>query len=249
MTAQQAKDILLLYRPGTADAEDPQVVQAIDLARHDPELANWFKDHCAFQDAMRAKLRQIPVPLHLKGALMARHKPAVPAQFWWRRPTTWLAPAAALVLFLALAAIWLLPRNPERFAILQARMVSTALREYRMDLVTNDMGQVRQYLASRGAPADYEVSQGLQKLELTGAGFLRWRNHPVAMVCFNRGDNQMLFLFVTRRSVVKDPPPEKPQLGKQADLVTASWSRGDKTYILAGPEEPDFARKYLPPSS
>ena len=72
MTPSQAKEILLLYRPGTADAEDPQVVAAVGLARRDPELARWFERHCGFQNAMSAKLRQIEVPLHLKAALLAQ---------------------------------------------------------------------------------------------------------------------------------------------------------------------------------
>ena len=59
MTLGEAKEILLLYRPGTADAEDTQVVEAVELARQNPEMARWFEQHCAFQNAMRAKLRQI----------------------------------------------------------------------------------------------------------------------------------------------------------------------------------------------
>ncbi len=93
------------------------------------------------------------------------------------------------------------------------------------------------------------MSAGLNKLQLTGAGLLRWRSNPVSMVCFNRGDNHMLFLFVMNRSALKDAPPDIPRLGKVADLVTASWSQGDKTYLLAGPEEPDFGAKYLPRKS
>ena len=65
------------------------------------------------------------------------------------------------------------------------------------------------------------------------------------MVCFDRGDKQMLFLFVMRRTALKDPPPEKPQLAKLHQMLTASWTQGDNTYILAGPEETGFDKKYL----
>ena len=243
MTTTQAKDILLLYRPGTADAEDPQVVAAIALARRDPELARWFEQHCAFQNAMRTKLRQIEVPAHLKAALLAQQNIVRPP-IWWQRPA-WLSAAAAVVLFLGVAAIWLKPANPNRFANFQARMVSTAVREYRMDLVTNDMRQLRQFIAGRGAPSGYQLTKGLEKLQLTGGGCLQWRSHPVAMVCFNRGDDQMLFLFVMKRSALKDPPSETPEVSKVTELQTVSWTQGEYTYVLAGPEEPQFLRKYL----
>ena len=146
---------------------------------------------------------------------------------------------------IGLSAIWIQPRAPDRFADYLARMVRTALREYRMDVVTNDMPQVRRFMAARGAPADYVLPAGLAQLQLTGGGLLWWRSRPVAMVCFNRGDDQMLFLFVLEVSAVKDPPPAAPRLSKVNKLLTACWTGDGMTYILAGPEETDFLRKYF----
>jgi hypothetical protein len=243
----EAREVLLLYRPGTAEVADPQMAEALELARQDPELGRWFEQHCAFQKAMRAKFQQIEVPAHLKASLLIRGAVApkiLPPQAWWRSPI-WLTAAVAVVLLLGLSVVWLKPRVPDRFANYQARMVSQALREYRMDLVTNDMHQIRQFMASRGAPDDYHVPQGLDHLQLTGGGRLTWRSNPVAMVCFDRGDKQMLFLFVMKRAALKDPPPEAPQVSRVSQLLTVSWTRGDNTYVLAGPEEAGFVQKYL----
>ena len=247
MNSAEAKKVLLLYRPGTADVADPQMAEALELAHRDPDLGRWFEQHRAFQKAMRAKFQQIEVPAHLKASLLiqgAAQPRIITPQAWWRSPV-WLSAAAVVLLLLGLAGAWLKPRTPDRFANYQTRMVSQVLREYRMDLVTNDMRQIRQFMAQRGAPADYDVTQGLERLQLTGGGLLTWRSNPVAMVCFDRGDKQMLFLFVMKRSALKDPPPETPQLTRVREMLTASWTRGDKTYFLAGPEEGDFVRKYL----
>jgi hypothetical protein len=247
VNSSEAKEVLLLYRPGTADTADPQMVEALTLARQDAELGRWFEQHRAFQKAMRAGFRQIEVPAHLKTSLLTQ-KPApqtvVAPQAWWRSPV-WLTAAVAVLLLLGLAGAWLKPRAPDRFANYQSRMVSEAQREYRMDLVTKDMQQIRRFMTSRGAPADYDLTQGLGNLQLTGGGRLTWRSNPVTMVCFDRGDKQMLFLFVMKRSAVKDPPPETPQLARVHQMVTASWTHGDNTYVLAGPEEAEFVKKYL----
>jgi hypothetical protein len=65
------------------------------------------------------------------------------------------------------------------------------------------------------------------------------------MVCFDRGNQKMVFMFVMKKSALKDPPPQSPTQAKVGGFVTASWTRGDKMYLLASPDEPDF-RKYLP---
>jgi hypothetical protein len=247
MNCSEAKEVLLLYRPGTADAADPQIIEALELAGRDPELGSWWEQHRAFQKAMRAKFRQIEVPAHLKASLLIRgaaQPRAIPHQARWRRPV-WLVAAAAGLVLLGLVSVRQRTSVPDRFANYETRMVGEAQREYRMDLVTNDMQRIRQFMAQRGAPADYRVPQGLDRLQLTGCGLLTWRSHRVTMVCFERSDKQMLFLFVMKRSAVKDPPPETPQLSKVSQMQTASWTRGDYTYVLAGPEEGDLLKDYF----
>jgi uncharacterized membrane protein YbaN (DUF454 family) len=244
VSPDQAREILLLYRPGTADAEDPEIIEAMAVARRDPQLARWFEDHVAFQSAMRASFRQIAVPDQLKLELLTGHKLIRPPA-WWQRPV-WLAAAAAVVLVLGLAAFWLRPAVPDRFANFQEMMVSKAENvAYAMDWPTNDMPALRAALATRGAPANYDVPKGLASLQLTGGTALTWRANPVSMVCFDRGDKQMVFLFVMKRSALKDPPPGKPLVAKIDTMMTVSWTTGDQTYVLAGPEEANFLQKYL----
>ena len=234
----------MLYRPGTADAEDPEIIEAMAVARRDPELARWFERHVAFQSAMRAGFQQIAVPDHLKVELLTGLKIIRPS-VWWQRPV-WLAAAAVVVLALGLAALWLRPAVPDRFVNFQEMMVSKAENvAYAMDWPTNDMSALRTALATRGAPANYDVPKGLARLQLTGGAALTWRANPVSMVCFNRGDNQMVFLFVMKRSALKDPPPERPLVVKISAMTTVSWTKGDEAYVLAGPEEANFLQKYM----
>lgn len=246
MTSAQAKEILLLYRPGTRDAEDPQVLEAMELASRDPELAKWFGQQQAFQLAMRAKFREIPAPERAKVELLARQSTIVPQPMFWQRPV-WLAAAAIFIVLLGLSTFWLRPSVPDRFSHYRESMVSAAVRTYGMDIETNDMAQLRGFLGSKGAPADYDLTGGLASLQLKGGGLLRWRGNPVSMVCFDRGGGATLFLFVMNRSALKDPPPSTTdaQVTQVDGLETASWSNGSHTYVLAGPTEPSFAEKYL----
>jgi hypothetical protein len=242
---QEAKRILELYRPGTADARDPEIAAALDQVRGNAELQRWFEQHCALQRTLRRKFRDLPVSARLKESILAQ-RTIVRPEVWWRNPVR-LAAAAALVLLAGVASLWFRPRVPDGFTDYRARMVSTALRvgTYQMSIVTNDMAPVRQFMEARGAPSDYRLTRGLGDLSLTGGDSLHWRGHPVSMVCFDRGDKQMLYLFVLPRTALKDPPPAVPELAKVNKLLTASWTEGDKVYLLAGPEEAGFTRKYL----
>jgi hypothetical protein len=75
-SARQVREIRILYRPGTADREDPEVAKALAAVTHDPELSRWFAKHCALCEAFRDKFRQIPVPpLHSKFSV-------TPGRFW-----------------------------------------------------------------------------------------------------------------------------------------------------------------------
>ena len=71
MNVNEAKSILLLYRPGTAETEDPQIAEALELASSTPELTGWLVAHCACQSAISQKLRQITVPAGLKEQIIS----------------------------------------------------------------------------------------------------------------------------------------------------------------------------------
>jgi len=241
MTREEAKRILLLYRPGLP--EESEFSEALEEARRDPELGHWLEQHLATQTALRQKFRAITVPPLLKARILADRKIVHPV--WWRRPPVWLAAAASIALLIGWAGWLLRERKPDRFADYRARMVQTVLLNYRMGITSNDGEKVRQYLDSRGAPTDYAVPAGLQKAQLKGGGLLRWRGHPVSMICFDRGDKELLYLFVLDRQSVKDGPVQNLNFAKVNTLMTASWSSGNRIYVLAGPDDAQSIRQYL----
>jgi hypothetical protein len=244
MDSHQAKQVLALYRPGSVDASDPEVAEALDEARRNPELGRWFAQHCAFQASVRAGFRTIGVPEGLKERLLAGPGPRV-IQVWWRKPAM-LGAAAAMVALIALAGFWFRPQEDMGFSAYRDRMVRTALRGYRMDLLTNDLTQIREFLAKSRTHADYVLAPGLEKLPGEGCAVLGWQGQPVAMICFDLGNKQELYLFVINRSALPNAPPTKtPEFVKVNKLITASWSAGDKVYILAGQGDQNSIAKHL----
>jgi hypothetical protein len=242
VTREQAKQILLLYR-SRRDLEEAEVKAAFELAQRDPELQQWFERHCAAQRRIKDQFSGLRVPPHLRDAIVAGRKIVRPV--FWRRPA-WLAAAAAIAVLGGVAALWLRPGPFEKFDLYRTRIVSTVWREYRMDIVTNDLVAVNNYLARSGAPTNYVVPDKLRQLTVTGGGKLKWGDEPVSMVCFDAGAEQMLFLFVVHRDALKGEPERSPNLHRVNRFQTASWSDAVNIYVLAGPDGTDLVQKYGP---
>ena len=248
MDSRQAKEILTRYRPGTDDATDPEVAEALEQSRRDPELGRWFEQHLACQTAIRERLRQLPVPAGLKEKILAG-KIAVEMPDGWPQPVFQVLAAAAMIaLTIGLAWFWLQPGERKGFAAFQNRMVRNAQRGYTMEITTTNLDEIRRYLAAHEARADYVLPAALEKLPGDGGAVLRWQNKKVAMVCFDSGNHNELYLFVVPRSDLPDAPVMvEPQFSRIGKLTAASWSAGDKTYVLAGNGDEQFLRKYLGP--
>src|SRR5260370_39633005 len=97
-------------------------------------------------------------------------------------------------------------------------MARKVLREYpTMDLVPDDLGQIRQYLARNGPHRDYVLPKPLEKTAGTGCAIFPWHGRSVSMVCFNSTKKATakgpdLFLFnVDRSPVAQAPRPHPPR--------------------------------------
>jgi hypothetical protein len=245
----EAKSILLLYRPGTADAGDPQIAAALALAKQDPGLARWLEEYCARQETLRAGFRQIAAPAGLKEQIISEQ--AARERATYRRRTALLVAATVVAALVILVPLWFQPRgDPGTFALYRTRMASIALRGYGMDLTSDDLAAIRAYLAQNRAPADYRLPPGLEKTAVVGCAIENWRGTKVSMICFRTGrplppgQASDLWLFVVDRSAVKGAP-EARQFAPVSRLGTVTWTDGDKLYVLETEGDEPALQQYL----
>lgn len=238
MNVSEAKTILLLYRPGTADTEDPQMAEALALAGREPELARWLADQAAGQAALRARFRQIPVPAGLKEQIVSEE--AARERVVQRQPRLVVAALVAIILAAGLTIFWPARRpGDDTLEVYRSQMVGLALRGYGMDLLTANPDEIRAHFAQRQAPADYVLPAALQKTAVVGCVVTGWQDVKVSMICFRTGrplppdQASDLWLFVVPRMSLKDPPPSgPPRFTIVNGLTTAAWVEGDKVYLL-----------------
>ena len=233
MTPQETKRILASYRPGSDSVVDMAVGEALSELERDPALKTWFEQQQAFHGAMRRSLGEIPISANLPARILAQI-PIVPMRSWWQRPMIWSAAAALFViggLFLWFAK----PFAPDNWGKFRERTITWSEHQYRMDIVTNDLAAVRNFHASRGAPSDYALPPRLAALTTLGGGLLSWRDQPTSMVCLNFANRDVLYLFVIESNNVRNPPSSAPRFATLESHLTASWTDGNKSYLLAAP--------------
>jgi hypothetical protein len=258
VNCDEAKIILQLYRPDTADAEDPQIADALALAKNDPELALWLEEHCARQNVLHKKFRQIAAPAGLKEQIISEQ-----AAFSKINPRqekiVLVAAVTAIVAALAVLAAFYLPHGGNRsqadsntLANYANQMEGVPLSGYAMNLATNDLSQIRAYLAHNSAPSDYTLPATLEKIETTGCAIQDWQGKKVSMICFRTGkplppkQQGDLWLFVVDRASVKGAPDAaSPQFTKVNQLTTATWTQDGKLYLLATQDDEQELQKFL----
>jgi hypothetical protein len=252
MTNEQAKQVLQLYRPGTADATDPAFAEALAACEHDAELKQWFANHCGLYAAIRSKFKKIPVPDALKEQIIAE-RPVQRTPVWQKAVL-----AAGAVAMVALAVIMVVPtiRTPEPhdFAAYRSFMGEFAVRSYAMDTNTTDLDTIRLYLSQQKAIADYVLPENLTKnAKALGCVSTSWQGKTVSMICFQTGiptdpsHPSDLWLFITDQTVAADAPKSgTPALVADKSIATASWTVGNRTYVLATPRDAQVLSKFLP---
>jgi hypothetical protein len=243
--------MLLLYRPDT-DKDDPEFTEALQQTRNDPELKGWFEQHCAMQKALFTSFDHISVPEGLKEQILSERKAHVGPNAA-RKATMLVLAAVPILLLITFLVIYSGPGRVADFPTYRQMMAGKVLRYPVMDLETSDLGKIRQYLAKHGGQTDYVLPAALEKTSGTGCKIFAWRGKKVSMVCFNSGRNPTptkpdLFLFMVDRSAVQEPPSDNgPDLEMASQLATASWTNGQKTYLLAGAGDERFLREFLRP--
>ena len=256
MNQIQAKQILALYRPGSADARDPEFAEALRLCEADPELKLWFDGHCATYLALQAKFKQVAVPEGLKEQILAERK--IHTTFVWRRRAVLVAAMGAVVVLGGLASYWLYssrstPVEAWGFPVYRIRMTSAARRSYTMELETDNLDRIRAFFEQRHVNADFRLPAGLQeKAQATGCALLAWEGKPVAMICFKSGrvlppgqSSDLWVLVMERGSMTDAPSGNLPARVEVNGAATASWIADDKIYLVIAEGNDEFLRQYL----
>jgi hypothetical protein len=234
MTNEEAKLILQAYAPNGRSAADPNFQVALNQARCNRELGDWFANEQALDARISDSLiRSLKPPPGLKSLLLAQRAIIRPV-VWWRKQSYQLALAACAVLVCIFSLVWLLRPGPVEFGKYREEIGEAAAEGVEpVGRVARDQLQVRRWLADNELDADSMVPRGLNDDMISSCRVVNWRGNKVYIICYQLEDHQNAHLAVIDRAALKDPPTEAPVFGRIGKAATISWSRGSHTYMIA----------------
>ena len=242
MNREEAKSILGTYRPGGADAADPQLAEALRLVERDAELKSWFQEQRSFDTAVAGSLKELAVPADLKASILAgRTVVRVPL---WRDSRMRVAAAAVVALMVALGgAKYVGARAP--FAEFREKLIAEAWAGDRhVDFESSEWKDVSRWLAAQNVSTNFNLPPALADMRVHGASVVELGGHRISCVCLADGPKH-LHLFVVTGTEFSDRPPDGTlDFEKCGGWKTASWQQGDKIFVLTGMKYQTFVSKF-----
>ncbi len=244
MNHEEAKEILISYRPNSGDAQDPVFAEALALAERDPELGEWFAREQEFDARMRGAVRALQPPADFHASPKVAKFPGAKS---FSRSGMWLAAlAACLVVGVGIFCLGRKDRIP--LATLSAGMAPLVDRhQHEFEASPAKMDEVRRWFAERGAPSEFTVPRSLKEARGMGCEVVMVKDAKVSLLCFSNGHGGVAHLYVIHRDQLADAPGAKagPVFRTEGPYAVAVWSDEKYTYLLAERGTEDSVRTIL----
>ncbi|RYD35406.1 MAG: hypothetical protein EOP86_08540 [Verrucomicrobiaceae bacterium] len=249
MTAEEAKMLLSVRRPGGADDHAPEMAEALAVAAGNPELAAWLAEEEAFDAAVTGRLREHEVPTELRARILAGMNASLPPAsrkvtrrvFWWS--------AAAAAAAAAVGGLFqFLGKNQPQLAQFRTEMLDFFNHRFadQFDLVEPDPAVIRKWLQSRPDAIAFQAPGNLPEGKTLGCKIIPWRKTGVTLVCFMPpGSPRPIHIFAVRSAALAAPGPAVREFGSEAGWNTALWSGGDHTFMAISKLDAETVNRHL----
>ena len=252
MDKAEIRAILSAYRPGE-EMEDPRFEQAKAAAEADPELAQWWAEQQEFDRVISSKLMSTEVPRDLKTRILAHDaRTLAPSESHTAVRSGWsrglLLAAASIVALAVMFSSWRGAFQPAvSLADYRDEMVSFVRLDPPLEVESAQLSRLTAFLKEKGVPSQINFPDKLQRLDPAGCRRLRFRGHDVSLICFKRGDGELVHLFAIDRKALARATGSRaePELVSEENFAAASWIEGDYVYLLATKGSPEALQRYV----
>jgi hypothetical protein len=232
MDNNKAKLRLAVYRRTGEDAQDPFFAEALQQAEKDPGLRDWLADQQQFDAQFAAALGEIRGPKDGRALVEAT---------MMRRPVRWtrwwpVAMAASIALMLTLYFSFGGKRPVSLPQTASVAEMAHHLSEHHatIGLMSRDYSKLRAWIAEKGGPLPDRLPPGLAQLGVLGCQTWETNRGKASLVCFVRGNKDMvhLYVFENPRDGAMLPEMDAPRFERAGEWSFALWQNDGRSYAL-----------------
>jgi len=148
-----------------------------------------------------------------------------------------------------IAALWLNRSSSSApagsFAAYRADMAQFLQTFPQLDLATDRLPEVRQWLSQHHSLTQAQIPPGIERFPSIGCRTVEWHGKKLALVCF-MVEGEVVHLFVLPRGAFPDATPgPAATFAKVGGKTTASWSSGDNLFLVITQANEYLLRKIL----
>jgi hypothetical protein len=238
MDNNKAKLRLAVYRRTGEDAQDPFFAEALQQAEKDPALRDWLAEQQQFDAQFAAALGEIRGPKEGRALIEAT---------MMRRPGRWtrwwpVAMAASVALMLTLYVSFAGKRPVTLSQTASVAEMARHLSEHHatIGLMSRDYAKLRSWIADRGGPLPGRLPPGLERLGVLACETWQTSQGKVSLVCFARGDRDVLHLYVFENAGDGGSLPniDAPRFERAGEWSFAVWKEDGRAYALGETGDP-----------
>lgn len=230
MNNAEAKFILQGYRPNGADAGDATFCAAVEQAKTDPALGEWFARQQAFDAVISDKLNQVVPPPDLRAAILAGGRvtaAGTTSRRWWNQPV-WMGAAAAIaIMFATTIALW--PRSAlafDEFALADAKNSATHGGH------GHENNQLQAVLNNPATPLTGKLPIDFASLHDKGCRMVQFEGRDVLEICFNRNGVWFHCYIAQAADFPRLAIGTVPQVVDMGIAALASWTDGANIIVV-----------------
>jgi len=247
MDKDEIKQRLSGYLPEIYAEDDPEISEALRLAKEDVELSAWLDEEVSFNQAFGAALGQLPIDDTGLAAGMEEFLSSaetkisdVPAKRSMRR-LTW-AIAAILLLAGVLTKYFVYPpavQFPEvqtlSAASFRDQMAFFATERFVLDKSTTDLAKAQAWLETKDYPVFDQIPGTIVSFKGMGCKAINWHGSKVGLVCFLNDRKELVHLFIWDADDVDAiDDHDLRKLARAHGLETQGWRDQERHYVYVG---------------
>lgn len=225
------EEILAAYRDGDEARHADDFSEALEALENDRELEQWFAEDQAFDTAFRSAISTFEVP---------EQKPVQREVTTITRIPFLKYAAAALVIFsLSLFGLYRFDYTQQakaetRVNELRESMASFATSTFELDLMGDDLAQLRKLTVSNGGILGEAMDTVFADGRPMGCKVIDWNGVTVSLYCFGNEKGQVVHCFVVPLNELNGPRAAQylKSVVVHSELKTGGFIVGNAAYLL-----------------